>query len=242
MAMDEDAKKKIQIFLALAILIAAVRTGYILYERHSESVQEKKAAEAPPLNPDYYITPKKLYPYDLKSAKQLTQQPVWAKVGYRYPYFAYNSATHHSEFGKEVGLLLPLQKLQITDVVTDKAPDSDDARQIFAVFQQDGKPYTVQIGTVEGKEYKFFSDAMFFVEDPRDLYKHWPQDIWDSIGKHEMRPGMNELQADFAIGLGIPEKQADEAWKTVHYPNGGNPLTVTYHNGRATDVKPDKAS
>ena len=53
---------------------------------------------------------------------------------------------------------------------------------------------------------------------------------------------MNELQADFAIGLGIPEKQADEAWKTVHYPNGGNPLTVTFHKGKATEVKPDKAS
>ena len=43
-------------------------------------------------------------------------------------------------------------------------------------------------------------------------------------------------------GLGIPEKQADEAWKTVHYPNGGNPLTVTYHNGKATEVKQGKAS
>ena len=171
--MDEDAKKKIQIFLALAILIAAVRTGYILYERHSESVQEKKAAEAPPLNPDYYITPKKLYPYDLKSAKQLTQQPVWAKVGYRYPYFAYNSATHHSEFGKEVGLLLPLQKLQITDVVTDKAPDSGDGRQILAVFEQDGKPYTVQIGTVEGKEYKFFSDAMLATLMAAGVFSKW---------------------------------------------------------------------
>jgi hypothetical protein len=242
MAMDEDAKKKIQIVLALAILIAAVRTAYILYERHEDAVQQNKTAEAPPLNPDYYVTPKKLYPYDLKSAKQLTQQPVWAKVGYRYPYFNYNPTTHHSDFAKEVGLLLPLQKLAIQDVVIDKAPDSGNSRQVFAVFEQEGKPYTVQIGTVEDNDYKFFSDAMFFVEDPRDLYKHWPADIWDSITRHEMKTGMNELQADFAIGLGIPEKQADEAWKTVHYPNGGNPLTVTYHNGKATEVKPDKVS
>jgi hypothetical protein len=162
MAMDEDAKKKIQIVLALAILIAAVRTGYILYERHEDTVQQKKTADAPPLNPDYYITPKKLYPFDLKSAKQLTQQPVWAKVGYRYPYFTYNPATHHTDFAKEVGLILPLQKLAIKDVVTDKAPDSGDVKQILAVFEQEGKLYTVQIGTVEGNEYKFFSDAMFF--------------------------------------------------------------------------------
>ena len=45
---------------------------------------------SPPLNPDYYVVPKKLYAYDLKSAKQLTQQPVWVKVGYSSTYYRYD--------------------------------------------------------------------------------------------------------------------------------------------------------
>jgi hypothetical protein len=47
---------------------------------------------------------------------------------------------------------------------------------------------------------------------------------------------MNELQADFAIGMGMPERSADSSSKTVHYPNGGSPMTITYRNGRAAEI------
>ena len=238
MALDPKLKQRIQIALALAIFIAAVRTAAVLYERYTESVHQKEAAAKPPLDPDYYVTPKKLYPYDVKSAKELTRQPVWVKDGYRYPYFPYNPATRHTDFAHEAGRLLPIQKLEIKDVVTDTAPDSGGLRQIMAIFELDGKAYAVQIGTAEGKDYKFYSDSMFYIEDPRDLYKHWSADVWDAVDKHEIKPGMNELQADFAVGMGTPDRQDDPAWKTVHYPNGGQSLTVTYHNGKATEVKP----
>ena len=100
-------KQKIQIALALAIAIAAVRAGYILYERHQGNKEEakKETGAAPSLNPDYYVTPNKLYPFDLKSAKQLTQQPVWVKEGYRYFYYPYNRATHHADFEHDAGML-----------------------------------------------------------------------------------------------------------------------------------------
>jgi len=76
-------KQKIQIALAIAIAVAAVRTGYVLYGRYAESKHEAPptAVAVPPLNADYYVVPKKLYPYDLKSARELTQQPVWVKEG-----------------------------------------------------------------------------------------------------------------------------------------------------------------
>jgi hypothetical protein len=79
---------------------------------------------------------------------------------------------------------------------------------------------------------------MFYVEDPHDLYKHWPADVWQAIAQHEVKPGMNELQADFAVGMGVPEAGASSAEKTVHYANGGKPLTVIYRGGTATDIKP----
>jgi hypothetical protein len=47
---------------------------------------------------------------------------------------------------------------------------------------------------------------------------------------------MNELQASFAIGMGVPQAGSVEH-KVVNYPNGGNPVQVTFENGRAVDIK-----
>ena len=243
--MDSNSglKQKIQIFLALAIATAALRTGYVLYERYSQNKKpEAQQQAAPPLNPDYYVVPKRLHPYDLKSARELTKQPVWVKEGYRYPYFPYDSATHHANFEHEAGMLLPIQRLEIQNVVADTAPNSGGQKQVMAVFEQGGKTYAFQIGLMKDGEYKIYSDEMLYIQDPRELYRHWPADVWQSIDKHEVKQGMNELQADFAIGVGRPDKQDDPSWKTVHYDNGGSPMTVTYRDGKAVQVKSDNAS
>src|SRR5580765_7264054 len=114
--MTSDAKQKIQLVLVIAIAVAAIRAGYVVYERHTERT-EQTTKQARPLNPDYYVVPKKLYPYDLKSAKQLTQQPVWVKEGYRYVYFRYDPASKHVDFAHDAGTLGPIEKMAIFDVV-----------------------------------------------------------------------------------------------------------------------------
>jgi hypothetical protein len=237
MTITPEVKQKIQLVLATAIVISAVRAGYILYERHANQEQPVKKQAAAPLMRDYYVTPKKLYPYDVKSARQLTQQRVWVKEGYRYTYYPYDSGAHRSNFAHDAGTLLPLQKLQIKDVVTDISPGTPDQRQVMAVFEQDGKTYAFPIGAVKGSDYRIYSDEMLFIQDPHELYKHWPAEVWDAIGKHEVKPGMNELQADFAIGMGTPEPSGDPAVKTVRYPNGGKPMTVTYREGKAVEIE-----
>lgn len=242
--MSPELKQRIQIVLAAAIAIAAIRTGYILYQRHEANSKQaqKQNAAAPALNPDYYVTPKKLYPFDLKSARELTKQPVWVKEGYRYPYYPWNRATRHADFEHEAGMLQPIQKIEIKDVLLDTAPNSGGQKQVMALFDQDGKPFAFQIGYLKEGDYRIYSDEMLYVQDPRDLYKHWPPEIWQAVEQHQVKPGMNELQADFAIGMGRPDRQDDPSWKTVHYPNGGNPLTITYHEGKATEIKPEKPS
>ena len=235
--MSEEAKKRIQIALALAIVVAGVRAGYILYQRHEDYVaaQKRQAAKSAGYsNADYYVTPKKLYPYDLKSAKQLTQQPVWVKEGYRYTYYPYDAARKRTDFGHEAGLLLPIERLEIKDVVPDSAAGK---RQLMAVFQKEGNSYAVPIGFDADGQYKIYSDEMFYVEDPHDLYKHWPADVWQAIAQHEVRPGMDELQADFAIGMGVPDAGASPEEKIVRYPNGGKSLVVTYRAGKAAEIK-----
>ena len=228
--------KIIQLVLLVAIVVAGIRLYLYFRERRAAFAPEKKSEVA--LDPDYYVTPKKLYPYDLKSAQQLTQQPVWARDGYRYTFYPYDPSRRRTDFAHEAGQLLPIQKLQIKAVVTDLSPGSSDQRQIMAVFQEDRKDYAFPIGSVRAGNYQIYSDNMLYIQDPHELYKHWPADVWQAIEKHEVKPGMNELQADFAIGMGIPQQQSDPAVKTVNYPNGGNPLTITYRNGKAAEISP----
>jgi hypothetical protein len=238
--MTPETKRKIQLALGVAIAVTAIRAGYIVYERYSERAQEAAQSEkkAPPLDPDNYVVPKKLYPSDLKSAKQLTRQPVWVREGYHHAYYPYDLTHRRTDFSREAGLLLPLQKLQIKDVVSDTAPHSAHVRQIMAIFEQEGKPFALSIGAVTGNSYSIYSDYFFFIEDPHELYKHWPADVWEAIDQHQVKPGMNELQVDFAVGMGVLDRSSDSTAKIAHYPNGGKPLTVTYRNGKVAEIRP----
>jgi hypothetical protein len=238
--MTSDTKQKIQLGLFLLFLLATARAGYIFYQRYQDRVAEEKAKLSPVgyANPDYYVTPKKLYPYDLKSAKQLTQQPEWVKEGYRYTYYHYDPATKKIDFANEAGLLGPIEKVAVTDVVMAKPQKSDQRPQVMAVFQKEGKDFAVPIGYESDGEYKIYSDEMFYIQDPRDLYKHWPPDVWQSIEQHQVKAGMNEMQASFAIGMGVPDSGDTSYEKTVRYPDGGKPMVVVYHDGKAAEIKP----
>jgi len=227
-------RQKIQIALLFAMVVAGVRLAWILWERHQDSVQPKPQ-QSTALNPDYYVAPKKLYAYDLKSAKQLTKQPVWVKVGYAYPYFPYDSAKR-TNLDHEAGKLLPLQQLNIKDVVG--GPVEHGRKQILAIFEQEGKSFATPVGAEQNGDYKFYSDDMLFIEDPHQLYKHWPADVWQEIDRHHVKEGMSELQADFAIGMGLLEPGSDDIDRTLDYPNGGNPLKISFHHDKAIQIGP----
>ncbi|HWY55140.1 MAG TPA: hypothetical protein VNZ03_11800 [Terriglobales bacterium] len=236
MQISPELKQRLQFVMLAAILVSSARLAYILYQRHESRVEHARK-QPPALNADYYVIPKKLYPYDLKSARQLTQQPVWVKVGYANTYYPYDPVRHRVNFSNEAGKLLPIEKLEIKDIISEDAPESPGERQVMAVFQKDAKTYAFSIGSIKDANYKFYSDDMLFIQDPHELYKHWPADVWDAVDKRQVKPGMSELQADFAVGLGIPESSGEAGNRTVNYPNGGNPLSVTYHNDKAVEIK-----
>jgi len=238
--LSPQAKQRIQLALLAGLVLAAVRAGYIFYQRHEDRLaveKQKQARDVGYSNPDYYVSPKKLYPYDIKTAKQLTQQPVWVKEGYKYSYYRYDAGSKRVEFGHDAGLLGPIEELAIKDVIAATPPDAK--RQVMAVFDKDGKSFAVPIGYQDGTEYHIYSDEMFFIEDPHDLYKHWPLDVWHAVEQHQVKPGMNEMQADFAIGMGVPDAGNSNDEKTVRYPNGGKPLVIMYQDGKATEIKAD---
>ena len=238
--MKAEIRKRIQLVLLFALAAATLRAGYIFYQRHEDQLALERRQREQAIgysNRDYYVNPKKLYPFDLKSAKQLTQQPAWVKEGYRYTYYPYDPATKRVDFKHEAGLLGPIEKLAITDVITSSSPAAAQ-KQVMAVFQKDGKSGAVPIGYQSNDEYKIYSDEMFYVQDPHELYKHWSPDVWQSVDQHQIKPGMNELQADFAIGMGVPDSGNSSEQKTVRYPNGGKPLVVVYRDGRAAEISP----
>ena len=95
----------------------------------------------------------------------------------------------------------------------------------------------VPIGVEKDGDFKIYSDDIFFMEDPHELYKHWPVDVWKAIDEHRVQPGMNELQASFAIGAGIPEGSGEYGSRTLHYANGGKPMVISFENDKAVEIK-----
>lgn len=240
--MKPETRKYIQVFLVVALVAAGVRLAIIFHERHQPGRQSGTQAAAPPLDPTYYVVRKKLYPYDLKSARQLTQQPAWVIEGYKYYYYPYDPVRHHADFAHNAGLLGPIEKLKIRNVVTDLTPGAPDQRQVLALFEKMGKMYAVPIGVLKGRDYHIYSDEMFFIQDPHQLYNVWPKEVWQAIDQHQVKPGMDEIQVGFALGMGVPQPSEDSDVKTVNFPNGGKPLQITFRKGRAADIRPGGAS
>ena len=56
-------------------------------------------------------------------------------------------------------------------------------------FAGRARGYAVPIGAEKGGDFKIYSDDIFFIEDPHDLYKHWPADVWQKIDAHRSAAG-----------------------------------------------------
>jgi hypothetical protein len=241
--MDSQARKRVQIVLLVAMALAGLRVAYVFYERHSDAQQAIEQQKQRQLqhdtlpDADYYVSLKKIRAYDLASARELTKAPVWVRTGYSSAYFPFNPSSKRADFGHQTGMLLPLEKLQITDVVFDHAPTAPGQKQIMAVFARDDKHYAFSIGAAAGSSFDWYADDMLFYDDPHELYKHWSADVWDAVAKHEVHKGMNELQVTSAVGLGLLEGSGLGEQRTLHYANGGSPLTVTFRNGKAVEIK-----
>ena len=89
-------------------------------------------------------------------------------------------------------------------------------RQAFAVFALpgDAKLFATPIGAMQRDQEAYFTDALFFYDDPPTIYNYWPKDLWAAIDGHHAKPGMSELQTRLAIG----QKMHPEGEKSVNAP------------------------
>ncbi|HWX53453.1 MAG TPA: hypothetical protein VN176_02555 [Verrucomicrobiae bacterium] len=252
--MGPEWRKRIQIGVAVALAVVALRVGWIFYERSQPAQNTRQQQPAYSTNWDDYVRPHKVYAYDLKSAKQeLAGKTVWVRAGNAVYYFRYAGG-----LGQKMGVLPPLEKLEISDVVLHKSSAAPRPGQIvvveqdvMAVFRKagvagnvsgnnDSGKYAVTIGTSIGGNYQFSVNELFFVDDPHELYKHWPADTWSAIDRHEARPGMSELQAGFALGVSAAGA-GNYGNRTMEYTNAGKPVTVTFSADKAVTVVPGAA-
>lgn len=238
--------KRVQIVLLVLFVLIGIRLLLIYRSRHQPVLSAKTAAPAPALTNDDYVVPAQVHAYDLKSAKDaLDGKSVWVKAGYGIYYFPF--ASGRVDFKHPVGLLPPLQKLDIERVidVTDPTAKAQEVapgvkvrpEEVMVIFHPAGetKTYAAQIGSNKGGDYTLFINDTFYIEDPRTLY-HWPSDVWAAIDQHQAKTGMNELQVSMALGGGIDQVGGQYGNRTLQYDNNGHPVKVTFEHNRAVDV------
>ena len=248
--MEPEQRKRVQIIIAILLALVVLRTAFLFYQRHKSNEPAPKQP-AYSNNLDDYVSVPKVYLYDLKSAqKGLSGKSVWVKAGNQVGFYRYNSQSGQAELKHQDGLLAPLEKLQIKNVISQRVPRTLSEGQIvvvqhdiLAVFTPAGESgtYAVSIGKSVGDDFNSTANDLFFFADPHQLYSHWPPEIWKAIEEHKAIPGMNELQVSFALGTAGTISPGDYGNRSIEYSNNGNPVKVTFEHNKAVSVTPAKA-
>ena len=224
------------------LLIAGVRI-YLVWREHNAPMVPKQQVERRRLTADDVVLPRKLYIVSLKDASELKGKTVWMQSGYSLPYYPY--VAHHVDFAHKAGVLPSIQALKIQDVVTQKAPAGLATliplgdKQVLAVFRMgdDPKEYALAIGFIQGSDSTYSCDDIFYYDDPHQMYKHWPADVWQTIDQHQVKPGMSELQATMALGMVQQSDASTMGDRIVSYNAGGKRWIVSFEHDKATTVK-----
>jgi hypothetical protein len=235
--------KKLALILLPAILILAIGIWRIQVVRNRPVAVQPRYQERP-LTQDEMVQPRKLYIDDLKSARDLIGKTVWVQAGYELDDYPFTG--HRVDFAHKTGVLPSAQRLDIRDVITEKVPADVETRvprgdkQVFAVFTIPGDPkeYATAIGTIQGSDSTFYCDNVLYYDDPHQMYKFWPGDVWQAIDQHHPKPGMSEIQVAMALGVMQQSESSNYGNRTVDYDAGGKKWEVTFENDKATQVQP----
>jgi len=84
-------------------------------------------------------------------------------------YYRYESALATNRFRHEAGLLPPLQKLAIQNVVVEAAPKGPGLKQVMACFALEGQELCGADWGGEGGRLQDLRRRRFFIQDPRRI-------------------------------------------------------------------------
>jgi hypothetical protein len=148
-------------------------------------------------------------------------------------------------FAKRVGVIPAAQRMDVKKIVKAAVPAAEQdkiehgSRQAFVVFTMPGSPalYATPIGYMRGSEEGYYSDLLFYYDDPHTIYDHWPKDVWAAVDAHQVKPGMSENEAAMAVGRNMEPDGETPGERTIHYDQNGKHWTVTFVRNQAATIK-----
>ncbi|MBZ5523725.1 MAG: hypothetical protein LAP21_15945 [Acidobacteriia bacterium] len=243
--MEPDLRKRLILTGIAFVILVGARVGWMVYERRDTGAAPVRK-ETYVANQDDLVPQHKIFAYDVKSAKkELADKPMWVRSGNQIPYYHYNAAAHSVNFQKKAGMLAPIEKLTVEDIILQKAPVklasgqvAVSQKDVVAVFKREGDAasYAFTIGTNVGDDYTLMINEILLSQDPHEMYKHWPAETWSAIERHEVKEGMNELQAEFAVGTDMSVGPGDYGNRVVEFGNLGKPVQVTFAKNKAVKI------
>ena len=144
---------------AITLVIASIYIFSIYNKRHNPGVVNHGQQQQ--LTADDVAVVKMEFPSHFEDLKDEEGKSVWMKNGYTMPYFPY--AAGKVDFKKRVGVIPPLQKLEVKKAIKAAVPtDVDDGishgtRQAMYVFTlpDNKQEYATPVGAMEGAEEQY---------------------------------------------------------------------------------------
>ncbi len=234
--------QKSLIVTLITLAIGGIYLLVVFAHRRNPGVASQASPEQS-LTPDNVAEVRAIFPTSFDDVLKLQNTSVWMKNGYTMPYFPYEAG--RIDLAKSLGVIPSAQRLEIKKVIKAAAPAQVDdgishgTRQVFAVFTMPGSPalYATAIGVIDGPQEEYFTDVLFFYDDPHTIYDNWPRSVWAAIDAHQVFAGMSELETRMALGQKTQSDSSSEGNRTVTYDQAGKKWTVTFVNNKATAIK-----
>ena len=189
-------------------------------------------------DPDELVFLKKERPSSLADLKDLFGKTVWVSAGGQMDYYPY--AAHHADYAKPVGTLLGAEPLVIKDAFEQVAPKSATFRipggdkQVLLAFTMPksadpAKEYAVPVGYRQGADYTFYTDDIFFYDDPHTLYQPLGAEGLAGDRCAPGDPGDERAAGAAFAGAGVAKRK-----RGLRQPDGGvfanlgHPIAVTF--------------
>ncbi len=233
-------------YILISMLVTLTICGvylYSVYRKRQDPGEIARVNARQTLSQDELAVVRQFFPMHFEDTQRLEGATVWMQHGYMIPYYPFTGG--RVQFAQRVGLIPAAQRLEIKKIIKQAAPVTEDngishgSRQVFAVFALPGAPalYATPIGAIDGAQEGYFTDMLFYYDDPHTIYDHWPKDLWAAVDAHQVKPGMSELETRMSIGSKLHSDSDEKGNRTVTYDQAGKHWTVTYVKNQATEIR-----
>jgi len=244
----DNAKKAALGGTLVLLAVVGVRLWMIHRERETPMAQPATQQQAQEkISDDDLVFLKKKRPSTPADLKELVGTTVWVSAGGQMDY--YPATGRHADYGKTSGTLLGAEPMVVKGYFEQVAPASSRSRiprgdrQVLLAFTMPksadpAKEYAVPVGYHEDGSYTFYTDEIFFYDDPHELYKYWGPEVWKAIDEHQVILGMSEREVQMALGQVSESLSNDYGNRLVRYSNLGKPIDVTFVKNKVTSFRP----